>query len=291
MAPKSSDAREKATAAGVQLQQALMSASEALKTIAEIVPSLFPQSEQTAAPKTTTSTSPEVNQTEPIPPASNKRKRKEKDPDAPEKPPSAYHLYAKEKRDQIRAAMPGQPTANDVVHEINRLWKGLNEESKKVRNHFLILSILLTSQPFVDAAEKLKSPYKQALAEYERKKTGQSDDKTTSEAPKKPTEPAPPTKNKSTPAKGGFTAVRAPPLVVGPDNELGSGDDSEDEAAVAADLGGSQPPVSTSPSKRQRKDTTKHSDGDSGKKEKEKTKEKEKDKDRRRRRKTGKADS
>lgn len=136
MTPKSSDAREKATAAGVQLKQALMSASEALKTIAEIVPSLFSHNEQTTAPKPTTSTSPKVDQTEPVPTASNKRKRKEKDPDAPDKPPSAYHLYAKENRDQIRASMPGQPTANDVVHEINRTWKGLSEELKKVRNHF-----------------------------------------------------------------------------------------------------------------------------------------------------------
>lgn len=148
-------------------------------------------------------------------------------------------------------------------------------------------------QPFTDAADKLKSPYKQALAEYERKKKGQPDEQTTSEAPKKPAEPAPSTKTKSAPTKGGFTAVKASPLVVNPDDEPESEDDSGDEAAVAADLGGSQPPVSASPSKRQRKDTTKQSNGDSGKKEKEKAKGKEKDKekDKRKRRKTGKTDS
>jgi hypothetical protein len=67
-----------------------------------------------------------------VAPASNKRKRKEKDPDAPEKPPSAYHLYAKEKRDEIKQAMDGAPTANDVIHEINRRWKELADDLKKV---------------------------------------------------------------------------------------------------------------------------------------------------------------
>jgi hypothetical protein len=67
-----------------------------------------------------------------VPPSSNKRKRKDKDPDAPEKPPSAYHLYAKEKRDEIKAAMAGTPSGNDVVLEINRRWKELTDELKKV---------------------------------------------------------------------------------------------------------------------------------------------------------------
>jgi len=141
MPPKTSDLQEKAATAGIQLREALMSASEALKTIADIVPTLYPSTGATsgAAPskpkqQPATSTTPEIEQTNNtlVPPSSNKRKRKEKDPDAPEKPPSAYHLYAKEKRDEIKAAMPGTPSGNDVVLEINRRWKELTEELKKV---------------------------------------------------------------------------------------------------------------------------------------------------------------
>ena len=118
-----------------------MSASNALKTIADIVPTLYPSTgatSGTAPSKPTrkpTTTSPEVDQTNSATatPVSNKRKRKEKDPDAPEKPPSAYHLYAKDKRDEIKASMPGTPSGNDVVLEINRRWKDLADELKKVR--------------------------------------------------------------------------------------------------------------------------------------------------------------
>ena len=141
MPPKTSDLQEKAATAGSQLREALMSASEALKTIADIVPTLYPSTGAPSGPasskpkqKSTTSTSPEVEQTNNavVLPSSNKRKRKDKDPDAPEKPPSAYHLYAKEKRDEIKAAMAGTPSGNDVVLEINRRWKELTDELKKV---------------------------------------------------------------------------------------------------------------------------------------------------------------
>lgn len=148
MPPKASDLHEKAVTAGTQLREALISASEALKTIADIVPTLYSSTEttNTSAPskpkqKPATSISPEVEQTNTAvaPPSSNKRKRKEKDPDAPEKPPSAYHLYAKEKRDEIKAAMPGTPSGNDVVLEINRRWKELADELKKVCLPFFVL--------------------------------------------------------------------------------------------------------------------------------------------------------
>jgi len=137
MAANSSDPREKTIAATVQLRDALVKITEALETIIDAIPSLLPPAEETTAtraPRPTTSVSLEVNHQgeSSVPPTSNKRKRKEKDPDAPEKPASAYHLYVKEKRDEIKAAMPGQPSGNEVVQEINRLWKGLSEELKKV---------------------------------------------------------------------------------------------------------------------------------------------------------------
>ena len=137
MATNSSNPREKTITATVQLRDALLKITGALETIIDAIPRLLPPAEETTAagaPRPTTSARLELNHQgeSSVPPTSNKRKRKEKDPDAPEKPASAYHLYIKEKRDQIRAAMPGQPSGNEVVQEINRLWKGLSEELKKV---------------------------------------------------------------------------------------------------------------------------------------------------------------
>ena len=127
------------------------------------------------------------------------------------------------------------------------------------------------------------------MAEYERRTKGPSDDKHDSEHVENSVETPPTAKVKSSPAKRGFTAVKAAPLVVNPDDHSDSEDDSQDEAAVAADLGGSQPASSVSPAKRQKKDTTK-GDGDSPKKDK-KEKARDKDKDKRKRRKSSKTDS
>jgi transcriptional regulator HMO1 len=128
------DPRAKARAAGVQLQEALVSVSDALKTIANIVPSLFPVDDTLSKSVSAKPLSPYINQGDHFasPPTSNKRKRKERDPDAPEKPPSAYHLFAKEWKDQVKQSMGGQPSPSDVLHEVNRLWKELGDELKEV---------------------------------------------------------------------------------------------------------------------------------------------------------------
>lgn len=133
MVPKSSDPEAKTVDALAQLRQALYSISGALKIIADAVPSLLPPDKDSTGPQPITSLPHDSDQPESgnVPP-SNKRKRKEKDPDAPEKPPSAYHLYTKEKRDEIRAAMAGTPSGNDVVQELNRQWKAMSEDLKKV---------------------------------------------------------------------------------------------------------------------------------------------------------------
>ena len=134
MVPKSSDPETKTVDALARLQQALYSISEALKIIAESIPSLLPSTKDSVAHQPHTSETSDTNQPELAiaAPSSNKRKRKEKDPDAPEKPSSAYHLYAKEKREQIKAEMGGTPTGNDILHELNRQWKELSDELKKV---------------------------------------------------------------------------------------------------------------------------------------------------------------
>jgi len=134
MSANVSDPRAKAMAASRQLQEALLSASDALKTIAGIVPRLFPPNDSGSLGALLAPNSTEIGRTEAAgaTPSSNKRKRKEKDPHAPEKPPSAYHIYAKEKRDEIKEAMGGVPSATDVIHEINRRWKELADDLKKV---------------------------------------------------------------------------------------------------------------------------------------------------------------
>jgi hypothetical protein len=135
MPPKITDPHEKAIAAGLQLQEALVSASEALKTIAGFMPALFSQDGNAIASDTNISKAPSANRTEAstTAPTSNKRKRKEKEPGAPEKPLTAYHLFAsKDKKDQIKQALGVDATGNDVIQEINRLWKEMSDTLKKV---------------------------------------------------------------------------------------------------------------------------------------------------------------
>jgi len=132
------------------------------------------------------------------------------------------------------------------------------------------------------------------LADYEQTKRGMEVSQEVTETALPSVESAPPPRSKSAPSKGGFTAVKASPLLVNPDVEAESGDGSEDEAAVAAELGGSLTASSIFPAKKQRREAPKHTDGETAKnekREKAKDKEKEKEKDKRKRRKSGKGDS
>jgi len=124
----SADAQRKAVAAGGQLRQALESAADALKTIASAMPTLFPQDPRISLPSAPKRFAATMETTSTL----HKRKRKEKDPDAPDKPVSAYHLWSKENKDRIKASMPGDPSASEVVSELNRLWKDLADPVKKV---------------------------------------------------------------------------------------------------------------------------------------------------------------
>jgi hypothetical protein len=135
MPPSTTDPHEKAVAAGRQLQEALVSASEALKTIAGMMPALFSQSGSPVAPDSNIAKPPTVSVPErsSSAPTSNKRKRKEKEPGAPEKPSTAYHLFAsQDKKEQIKQALGGDASGNDVIQEINRLWKEMSDTLKKV---------------------------------------------------------------------------------------------------------------------------------------------------------------
>jgi hypothetical protein len=128
---------------------------------------------------------------------------------------------------------------------------------------------------------------------YEETKGGNAEEASASKDTSKPHEPSPISKSKVTPAKGGFTAVKSSPLTMRPEKGSDSDSESQDEAAVAADLGGSQRP-SVSPAKRQRTASAKKADSSSAKetkeKSKEKAKEKEKEKDKKKRRRSGKSE-
>jgi hypothetical protein len=128
------DPRDKAKLAGLHLQEALISASDAIKTIASIVPRLFFLDDTASNSGSTKHLSHLAFRGDSMPsgPTSNKRKRKEKLPGAREKPPSAYHLFAKERKDQVKQSMGEKKSANDVLLEVNRLWKELSDELRKV---------------------------------------------------------------------------------------------------------------------------------------------------------------
>jgi len=88
-------------------------------------------------------------------------------------------------------------------------------------------------------------------------------------------------------AKGGFTAVNAAPLSLNPGVESELDHDSDDEAAVAADLGGSQAHPSVPEFKRHKKESGSKRKGS---KERSKEKETKDDADKKKRRKNDKVE-
>jgi len=286
----STDAQRKAIAAGAQLQQALESAADALKIIATAIPTLFPQDPRMLLPSAPKGSAATVQAAS----TPHQRKRKEKNPDAPDKPVSAYHLWSKENKDRIKASMPGVPSASEVVSEANRVWKELSDGVKKVCSapHFpfspTFLSFrgfLLMNQPFQEIADKDKARYREEIIAYEHSKAEQRADEIPA-ASASQQHPSP--VKKTTSAKGGFTAVNAAPLSLNPEVQSELDHDSDDAAAVAADLGGSQPTLSVSEFTRQKKDSAHKRKGS---KEKSREKETKENKDKKRRRKSDKIDS
>src|SRR5271154_6029839 len=114
MATVSPDPAQKANEAAAQLCTAMLSAAQALQAIAEVVPTLFPGPEIHSDWKRTASADPEAVHAVNGLPTSKKRKRTVKDPDAPEKPPSAYHLFYKENKNDIKTSMSSDTPSNEV---------------------------------------------------------------------------------------------------------------------------------------------------------------------------------
>jgi hypothetical protein len=122
------EVQHKASVAGAQLKTALESAADAFKTLASVIHAILPQDLRTAS---ISSAGPIVMSTKTTSSA-NKSKREDRAPGAPEKPITAYRLWTKENKDQVKASMPGVTSASEVVAELNRLWKDVGDAVKKV---------------------------------------------------------------------------------------------------------------------------------------------------------------
>jgi len=84
-----------------------------------------------------------------------------RDPAAPKKPLSAYMLWLKENRDDIKTDLEengvdltGRSAVTEVAKKAGELWKELDEETK---------------QPFIDQAEELSKAYNEAKEDYQPK--------------------------------------------------------------------------------------------------------------------------
>jgi hypothetical protein len=78
------------------------------------------------------------------------RRRKQKDPNAPKKPKSAYFLFAESRRAALREENPAAKIS--VIAKLTgEEWRGLTDEDKK---------------PFFEEAGKLKAVYDQQMAAY-----------------------------------------------------------------------------------------------------------------------------
>lgn len=79
-----------------------------------------------------------------------KTKKKKKDPNAPKRPLSAYFLFQKAKRAEIKEANPDFGLG-DIAKALGEQWKQLSEEEKK---------------PYTDEAATLKAEYDVVLKKY-----------------------------------------------------------------------------------------------------------------------------
>ncbi|KAL9650720.1 hypothetical protein ABK040_001774 [Willaertia magna] len=89
-----------------------------------------------------------------------KKSKKPKDKDAPKRPLSAYQIFQKEKRPEVKEQNKNMD-AKEIMKELARLWKELDEDEKK---------------PFQEKAELAKAQHKKDVEEYEKKKKNKDED-------------------------------------------------------------------------------------------------------------------
>ncbi|KAJ1070898.1 hypothetical protein K5549_003877 [Capra hircus] len=84
-------------------------------------------------------------------PAKGETKKKFKDPNAPNRPPSAFFLFCSEYRPKIKGEHPGL-SIGDVAKKLGEMWNNTAVDDK---------------QPYEKKAAKLKEKYEQDIAAYQ----------------------------------------------------------------------------------------------------------------------------
>lgn len=69
-----------------------------------------------------------------IPKKRGRKEKKEKDPNAPKRPPSAYIEYQNSVREDFRKQYSDLPYS-EVLKKIGLVWQGMTEAEKKVSRH------------------------------------------------------------------------------------------------------------------------------------------------------------
>ena len=86
-----------------------------------------------------------------MPRTAQRKKGQKKDPDAPKRPPTAFFLFAKDRRPQIKAEQP-EAKVTDVAKILGEEWRGLADNSKR---------------KYQEEAARLKEIYDQEKAKFE----------------------------------------------------------------------------------------------------------------------------
>lgn len=100
-----------------------------------------------------------------------KRGKKEKDPNAPKRPPTAFFIFMDDFRKSYKEANPDSKGVKEVAKEGGEKWKSMTDEEKK---------------PYQDKATELKAEYEKALES--RNAENEDDEKETEEVAEKEVE-------------------------------------------------------------------------------------------------------
>merc|ERR1712179_834121 len=111
-----------------------------------------------------------------------KRKKEEKDPNAPKRAPNAYMCFAKSVRKEVTEKNKGAKVSG-VAKVIGEMWAELPDKDK---------------EPFIKESDKLKAEYAEAMKNYKPKKKSPSKTKPAKKAKTSPKKSSP---KKKTPAK------------------------------------------------------------------------------------------
>eukprot|EP00252_Welwitschia_mirabilis_P016819 TRINITY_DN3736_c0_g1_i1.p1 TRINITY_DN3736_c0_g1~~TRINITY_DN3736_c0_g1_i1.p1 ORF type:complete len:151 (+),score=53.50 TRINITY_DN3736_c0_g1_i1:205-657(+) len=93
--------------------------------------------------------------------AANKRAKKEKDPNKPKRPPSAFFVFMEEFRKTFKEKNPNNKSVAAVGKAGGDKWKSMSEAEKA---------------PYVQKAAKRKTDYEKNMAAYNKKQAGVADD-------------------------------------------------------------------------------------------------------------------